>query len=367
MKAPLPREELERRFLHGLSREWEKALWVLRSADARKMRPPLFSLRDLTGQWGSWSGEKREIALSRNLVLNHSWDAVLEVLHHEMAHQFAAEVLAGGDEPPHGPNFREACRVLRANPRASGKYPPLDERIARNSPNPDDRILHKIRKLFALAQSQNPYEAQSAMRRAHELVAKYNVDLLAQDGQRNFISVFAGRPALRHSPDDYRLAHLLQDFYFIRGIWLPAYLPEREKMGRVLEISGTVANVQLACYVHDFVRRYIQAHWAQYNQGRRFGRSRRVDFAVGIIEGFRSKLADSAAPEKERPRAVVRVEDPQLQAYMAYRYPRTSRIVREGRRQDAQVVRDGRQIGQKMVIAKAVADQGGTRGLLIGH
>ena len=57
--------DLERRILQGLSCEWEKALWVLPSRSGRKMLPPFSGLRDFQDRWGSWSREKREIALSR--------------------------------------------------------------------------------------------------------------------------------------------------------------------------------------------------------------------------------------------------------------------------------------------------------------
>jgi len=93
----LIQEEIERRILHGLACEWEEALWVLDSPYEELMRKPLFSLGDMKSKLGEWSREKREICLSRNLVLNHSWDAVREVLLHEMAHQFADEVLGASD------------------------------------------------------------------------------------------------------------------------------------------------------------------------------------------------------------------------------------------------------------------------------
>ena len=99
------REDLERRILHGIACEWEEALWILDSPYKDLMRKPLFSLRDMQDKWGYWSGEKREISLARNLVLNHPWDAVREVLLHEMAHQFAEEVLGANNESPHGPKF----------------------------------------------------------------------------------------------------------------------------------------------------------------------------------------------------------------------------------------------------------------------
>ena len=117
-KEIFTQEAWERSLLHGLACEWENSLWVLSPAHRKMMRPPLFSLVDREDQWGSWSGKKREISLSRKLVLNHPWDAVCEVLLHEMAHQFTEEVFAAHHEPPHGPQA-PPDRAARGNTRGS--------------------------------------------------------------------------------------------------------------------------------------------------------------------------------------------------------------------------------------------------------
>jgi hypothetical protein len=366
-KRILHPEDLERQILHGLSCEWAKALWVLSSPHRRRMRPPLFILRDQQDRWGSWSREKREISLSRDLALNHSWNAVCEVLLHEMAHQFTDEVFAAHHEPPHGPQFHKACYLLRANPKASGNYRTLDERMSHASSSPENKIMARIKKLMALAESPNRHEAESAMAKAYKWVAKYNVDLLAQDEDRNFTSVFVGLPALRHPPEDYALAHLLQDFYFVQGIWVSTYVPEKGKMGRVLEVSGTIQNIKLASYVHDFVRQFIHSQWAEYNHGKRLNRHRQTDFAVGIVEGFRAKL-ESQWKENEKNRdslSLMRVEDPLLRKYVTYKYPYTVKVRRGIASQDKNVLKDGRRIGERLIIAKAIENHGGSRGRLL--
>jgi len=96
----------------------------------------------------------------------------------------------------------------------------------------------RVKKLMALAGSPDQHEAEAAMGKAHELIARYNLDLLAQEEERNFTSVFVGRPALRHPPEDYALAHLLQDFYFVRGIWVSAYVPARSRWGGFWRSAG---------------------------------------------------------------------------------------------------------------------------------
>lgn len=360
-------EELERRILHGLACEWEIALETLNPPDKHKMRKPFFSLRDMKGKWGYWAGEKNEICLSRELVLDHPWDTICEILHHEMAHQYAEQALGGHDESPHGPKFKRACHLLRANPKASGSYKLLDERILQYSPSPTDKIMSRVKKLMALAQSQNQYEAESAMAKAHQLISKYNIDILARDEDRHFVSIFVGHPALRHFREDYHLAGLLQEFYFVYGIWVPAYVLSKGKMGSVLEISGTVQNVRIASYVHDFVTRFIDSQWQRYNKKKALNRYRKTDFAVGIVKGFRSKLKlqhTERSGNKGVP-GLIKMEDPLLQEHVDYRYPYTASVRGKALRGHKDVVRDGISIGKKLVISKGITEKKTSRKLLV--
>jgi len=360
-------QELERRILHGLACEWERAIWILDPPHRQKMRPPLFALRDLNGRWGTWSGERREISLSRKFVLDYSWASVREVLFHEMAHQMAEEVLGGLQDVPHGSFFQRACALLRANPRASENYKPLDDRIYQETRGGEDRILVRVKKLLALAESPNRHEAEAAMAKAHELISRHNLDLLRTEKKKEFISLLVGKPALRHFLEDYALANLLQDFYFVRGIWVPCYVPEKEKMGRVLEISGTIPNIRIAGYVHDYVRRFIEMKWKEYNPAGSLNRYRLSDFAQGIMEGFRSKLESKEEDWKkdEETFALMKKEDPLLKGYLAYRYPHTA-MMKTGRgSQDPRVRRDGKRIGKDLVISRGVMEGAGNRRRLL--
>jgi hypothetical protein len=358
-------QEWENRILHGLSCEWERALWLLKPFYRQELRPPLFSLRDWNDRWGGWLGEKREIALSRNLVWNHSWGSVREVLFHEMAHQLAEEVLGSHRESPHGPAFQKACSLLGASPKASDHYKTLDERMSQGSSDPEDRIMLRVKKLMALAESPDRHEAEAAMAKAHALITRYNLDLMEGDKKRDFISILVGRPVLRHFAEDYHLAHLLQDFYFVKVIWVSSYVPEKRKMGRVLEISGTIPNVRLAGYVHDFMRYSIQSLWRQYSQGKGLNRHRQTDFAVGIIQGFQSQL-ESRQEKKDGVKgsgALLKVQDPLLEEYFAHRYLHTVMVKTEKGRQDPQVRKDGKQVGKQLVILKGIMEEARSRGL----
>ena len=357
-------EELGHRILHGLACEWQNALWMLGPSHRNRLRRPIFSISDMKGRWGCWSYEKNEISLSRNLVFNHSWDAVREILLHEMAHQLAQQVLDGRDESAHGPKFKSACHLLRANPKASGNYAPLDERISDNTPG--DKILIRVRKLMALAQSQNQHEAEAAMTKAHELIAKYNVDIISRQDDRDFLSVFVGSPALRHFREDYSLAALLQDFYFVYGIWVPSYVLEKGRMGRVLEISGTEQNIRIASYIHDFIRHFISSQWVQYNRNRCLNRFRMTDFAVGVIQGFRSKLTQATSTIKKsgNKQGLIKIHDDEIEEHVHYKYPRISRIKGRALKNDKSVLKDGISLGKELVVYKGIVHKNSEARLL---
>jgi hypothetical protein len=284
-----------------------------------------------------------------------------------MAHQYAEQALGEENESPHGPKFKKACHLLRANPKASGNYRPLDERVLHYSPSPEDKIMVRVKKLMALAQSQNRHEAESAMAKAHEFIAKYNIDILTRNEDRHFVSIFVGHPALRHFREDYHLAGLLQDFYFVYGIWVPAYVLDKGKMGSVLEISGTVQNIRIASYVHDFVKRFIDSQWQRYNKKRGLNRYRKTDFAVGILKGFRSKLRKQNR-EKKRDKdnlGLIKIEDPLLQKHVDYKYPYTASIRGKVLRGYKDVLKDGIGIGKRLVISKGISEKETSRKLLI--
>jgi len=172
---------------------------------------------------------------------------------------------------------------------------------------------------------------------------------------------------MRHPREDYHLANLLQDYYFVTGIWVPAYVIEKSKMGRVLEISGTVQNLKIAEYVHDFIAHFIDAQWIKYNGNKRLNRFRKTDFAVGIIEGFRDKIESNAIRHKAEKNlfALIRKGDPQLEKYFKLKYPHIASVKKTASRQDIRVLNDGKKIGKKLVISKGISEQKSAKQRLI--
>ena len=171
---------------------------------------------------------------------------------------------------------------------------------------------------------------------------------------------------LRRFREEHRLASLLGEFYYVYVLWVSTYVMEKGKMGRVLEISGTEKNVQIASYVYDFVNRFIESRWLEYNQNRGLNRYRRTDFALGVLEGFENKLnSQSEQRASATDYGIIKVEDPLLEKYAAYRYPRIFTNRGKPLRQDAKVRNAGEKVGQKLVISKGIHQKGRNKGLLL--
>jgi hypothetical protein len=350
---------LERRMLHGLSLEWDIAMWHLEPAVRERLLKPGFSLRDMERRLGTWSLNRNEISLSRQFVKSHPWAAVREVLHHEMAHQIADEVFGGQEETAHGSLFKEACRYLRIDSAATANYLGLHDSPIGGQDSCEDRVLARIRKLLALAKSQNAHEAEAAMLKAHELIAKYHVDLFLLETKRSYVSRLVSTPELRHTREKYQLSSLLQEFYFVQGIWVPVYVIEKGKMGRALEISGTAQDVDLAAYVYDFVIGFINSQWRIYSRNNASRGQRKIDFAIGVLAGFRGKLdlQKKHLVQTESTYALIEREDPRLVTYMAYKHPRTTRVHHRPMMQDSKILADGIEIGRKLVVFKGIAEK----------
>jgi hypothetical protein len=351
-------EDLERRILYGLCCEWKTKTLQLRPSESKGFVQPLFAIRDFKRRWGSWSSEKREISLSAELVYHHSWGAVREVLFHEMAHQYAEQVLHGGNEAPHGPTFRRACHMLRANPKASTGHLLLDQRLSDDVADKEDRVLSLVRKLMALGRSENSFEAQAAMAKAHELLRNHQPDVGIGQETGDFISTLVGQPALRHSQEHYALSNLLQDFYFVCGVWVPAYALDRARMGTVLEITGRMHNVRTASYVHDFVMRFIEGRWKEYTGAAPLNRHRKSDFSMGIIQGFRKKISDGATSGQNPGRglSLVALKDRELENQVAYQYPHLRKIRGRAVRRDEKVIRDGIAVGRNLILHRGIEE-----------
>lgn len=345
-------DELERLILEELRARWKYDSWALFEG---RMRPPVLALSDATSILARYVPDTRTIEVTRRLILEHPWSDVLEVLKHEMAHQFVVEVL-GVSEAAHGPVFRALCQSRGIDARAAGA-PTAAGGDA--TPSAAAKVIDRVRRLLALAGSDNPHEADAAMQQARRLMLEHNLrerDTRVQE--RDFTFAHVGPIKARHDEHERVLASILTNHFFVEAIWTHSFRPLEGRRGAVLEICGTRANVRMAEYVHGFLLQAGEAAWMRHRKehGVKGNRDRRT-FLVGVMRGFRDKL------ERERKasaaQGLVWVGDEGVSAYYQRRHPRVHRVRRSGRARNAAFVH-GQAAGQELVLHRPV--EGGSSG-----
>ncbi len=346
--------ELEAALLRALLGAWHDVnSGYFRSA----LAAPAIALSESATHLGAWKRESRTIEFSRQLVLGQPWGTVVEILKHEVAHQYVHEVLGVRDESAHGPAFRGVCERLGIDARAAG-LPPAG---AGAEAAPPPRILTRIAKLLALAESPNEHEAQLAMAEAQRLMLRHNLEAAPRDG---YAFRHLGEPTGRVSEPDRLLATILGEHFFVEVIWVPVWRAKEGKRGSMLEICGTPENLEMAAYVHAFVGHTAERLWREYRrkQGLRSNAERRT-FLAGVMLGFREKLAKQQAVHQEE--GLVWVGDADLGSYYRKRHPRI-RWTRHAGVQRTEAHAHGREAGRSIVIHRGVHSGAESRGRLLG-
>jgi hypothetical protein len=349
---------LEGALLRALGRTWEE---INQNHFAGRMRRPVLALDDAGGRLGRWDGERRTLGLSRALVLEQSWATVREVLKHEIAHQFVEEVLGVRDQSAHGPAFASICERFGIDRSASGL--PVVSDNPRTEPG--EPVLRRIARLLALAGSPNLHEAEAAMRQAHRLMLKYNIDAVTSAAIRGYGFRHLGAPLPRIDAARQILAGILGDHFFVEVIWVPSYDPRTGREGRVLEACGSPANLEVAAWVHDYLLETGLRLWREHQQQERIRGDRdRRRFLLGVMMGFRTRLEEQTATSQQE--GLIWQGDPELADYLRRRYPRRSSGGRIGYEKNA-AYQKGHQAGQNIVLRRAVPTGGENRGRLLGQ
>ena len=340
---------LEQRYLRAIAGEWRR---VNRDHLKDALRPPTFELIDSEDHLGRWTLSTRTIALSRALVHKQPWGVVVEVLRHEVAHQFAHEVLGAVDETAHGPAFRAVCARFGVDASAAGLPAPSDS---------DLRIHRRVERLLALAGSDNRHEAAAAMAEARRLLLVHNLDLRPSAYTWRHL----GKPTKRVSPWWRQLATLLGTHFFVETLWVQVYDVASDGWKTQLEILGTPGNVDMAAWVHDWL----------IGTGERLYRKEKVTLGLagagdhtryisGVVRGFSERLATGA--EKSREEGLVWVGDPGVKRFLGERHGRL-RTIKYTIHSGNSAFSAGVASGRDLVLHRPVESQTGGGGKRIGQ
>ncbi len=179
-------------------------------------------------------------------LIEQDIDVIKNILRHELAH-FYLQITHKNAKQSHGPEFRDIFRKFSW----SENFSKASIQISFNEEK-NEKVLSKIEKLLALADSSNQHESELASRKAKELLAKYNID-----------------PNLRESDDTYvarvlefkRRTPLVDGIYDVMSEYFVYPIINQGPGGGYLEVIGSKTNVTIADYVAHFLTHSINNIW----------------------------------------------------------------------------------------------------------
>ena len=314
-------QDTKRLWIAKLMEEFATVRHIVFAKEKIDLSPPSIEItsNQYWGEYTIWNGCPI-IHLSRKLLNLHSWDAIVLVFKHELAHMLVDMGWQMGNLDPHGEAFKKACGVIDidANRLMSVKSLLTEGRDG-------EKIAEKIEKLIRLGESPSQAEAELALRKAHELMLKYNIEDLDKRTKEDYIVRPIGS-FMKRVPNWTRdIVGILHEYYFINTCLCYSY-----PHGRYYEIFGTKENLDLAEYIYCCLCHQIETLWKEFSAKKKTeghiyiqGVFSKESFAEGLVCGYREQLKE----EKKRLETVPAIQalvwkgDPLLDEMHKKQYP----------------------------------------------
>jgi len=371
--------EYRRKWLHQLHAEFK----LLCSWHNLSLATPAFEITDSKSALGGWMGDSRTIAIGARLIQEYSWESVINILKHEMAHQYVHEIMGRQRELPHGPAFQEACDrlgVMQPFRSATGDTPKVfTEEKCHHQDVAYDRRINKVRKILSLASSANIHEAAAAIRKANSFIYRYNLQRLDRQSRLSEYDYFVvNTHKKRKNIMERRIAGLLRDFFYVDIVYSELFDAEKCELHKTIELLGTKENVAFARHVYGFLSGRIEFLWESYrNKSKVAGRLKR-SFTLGLLQGLREKLEQNDrqqslpadfSQDRESETTIsglVVAKDTGLAEFVGNRFPRLHKVTyRSTGIFCGSTYSQGKKEGKKIIIHKVVNHKDGNLGKLL--
>ena len=153
--------------------------------------------------------------------------------------------------------------------------------------NIEKSILKRIQKLLTLAKDKgaSPAEAESAMAMAQRLMTKYGIEManISDDSPKSSIKheeFFTRKGGL--NPADAEISSILKQFYKVKILFNGM---------KGLVIVGTPEDIEIAKYVHGYLRNIFFKCWNEYKKSVVY--ANKADFYFGLRTGIEQRMEEA--------------------------------------------------------------------------
>lgn len=368
--------DIETRWAAQLSQEHEAIAWQY----GVSLDTPTINISSGELNLGWWNPQTKTISISSHLIKTEVWDIVIEILKHEMAHQYVSTFYDNADI--HGQYFKLACKKLgvhRAFVTSGKDYNLQLQEFKGELPADARKMLRKVEKLMALGQSNNEAEAHAASRKANYLLNKYNLNRInAGDDDPNIKYLTICHRKKRIESIQKALLSFLRDYYYVSCVTSRTYHAQDDTVYKSIVLVGRKEALIVAEYVYYFLLDTGRALWQDFKKKQGAKRNEKVSFDMGFTAGIRDNHELMFADSEIKINGDLSLPVKVTQALMAQNHEENrqeeSRLFprltsgRYGRHQiSSGAFKEGFKDGKNTHINKGVTSRGtGIAGLLAG-
>lgn len=308
---------------------------------------------------GYFDSRSYELGLSKKLMYTAKEEVLKNILRHELAHFMC--YLLYGPQVLHGEEFHNACKSFGWGPEVYSAYANIDLENSRieDENEKTEKLLQRLKKLLALASSDNAHERELATLKANQLLLEHNLDLSKSHSHENEI-VYVKRvlEASRKSAKHVAIYEILKTFFVSpvfnhgRGIFY-------------LEVIGDKTSVELADYVAHFLDSELEVIWKQTQKENPNlkGKSSKNSFLSGVAKGYVEKI------EKQKSTLATGLDlvaiEKNIQKNLRIVYPRIGHSSLSGGMHNADAHNAGKVKGSNLSIKPALNSGKSGRTLLL--
>lgn len=369
-------EDIEIRWAAQLSREHKEISWRY----GVNLTTPIIDISSGEKGLGYWSYKTNTLSISSHLIKTEVWDLVLEVLKHEMAHQYVSEFYDNADS--HGTYFKMACEKLGVHSAfvAGGKdYHKNLQDFKGELPADAQKMLRKVEKLMALGQSTNEAEAQAASRKANYLLNKYNLQRInTGDDNPDIKYLTICHKKKRIESIQRALLSILKNYYYVNCLTSYTYHAQDDTVYKSVVLVGRKEALMVAEYAYHFLIDTAQTLWQNFKKKSNAKRGDKLSFDMGFIAGIEHnhkmmfehseiKINSDISLPVKTVRLLMAQNQKENQTEVSRLFPKL-RTVRYGRHQASSgAFKEGFKNGKNTHIKKGMTSSGtGVSGLLTG-
>ena len=315
---------------------------------------------------GYFSSDNFQLGLHKKLMYLAHDEVLANIIRHELAHMYTT-ILYKKENPqqyaqmtPHGKEFHHVCESFNWGPEVYKAYSNLEwENQLYQEDTSFEKIKSKIEKLLALADSDNPHEAEMATLKANQLLLKYNLQNLEYNDEVETCVKLVYRTKKLNSTMN-ALYDILQYFYV-----QPVF--NRSAAGVGLDVVGTRLNVEMADYITKYLAHEFEILWkkAKKDDPSLSGLKMKNNYILGVAHGFTSKLKKERSQYRDNQSSskdLIKIQDNLVQQ-VAMAFPRLSKQTSSNGSFDPRARAKGQRDGSGLNIRPGVSQ--GNKGHLL--